>query len=96
MIGRRFGKGLALLLLLAWPVSVRAASAGGDQPAAVAPGKTTPTGVASPRAGVTVKQNIRPSRLSSEDREVIKMMDLLQEMKMLQDMDLITATEEKK
>jgi hypothetical protein len=96
MIGRRFRKGLALLLLLAWPTPLWAASAKSEKPPAVVPKKTTSTGAARLHAGSTAKQNIRPSRISNEDREVIKMMDLLQKMKMLQDMDLITATEEKR
>ena len=96
MIGRRFRKGMILLLVSLWPMPSRAASPERDKPPAAIPAPAAKSEAPKPHAVSTGRQGAKTPRLSSEDRKVIKMMDLLEKMEMLQDMDLVTATEDKR
>ncbi|HKK02046.1 MAG TPA: hypothetical protein VJ955_07760 [Desulfuromonadales bacterium] len=93
--GGRFWKGLILLLVLLWPTLSRAAAVGGETHPAAASEHATKNERSKAHADTSDRQGAPHPRLSREDREVIKMMDLLEKMQMLQNMDLITATEEK-
>lgn len=95
MIGRWLRKGMILLLVLLWPVPSRAASSERGKPSAAIAAQTTKSAAPKPDAVSTGRQVTEP-QLSSEDRKVVKMMDLLEKMEMLQDMDLVTATEDKR
>jgi hypothetical protein len=96
MIGRRLRKEMILLLVLLWPMPSRAASSERDKPPAAIPAQTAKGSAApKPHTVSTGRQSTKP-QLSSEDRKVVKMMDLLEKMEMLQDMDLVAATEDKR
>lgn len=78
--------GLLLLALLAAPLP---ATAGSKSPPPPTPPPTR-TGPA------TTQAPPQQPKLSAEDRKVIEMMELLNNMPMLQDMDLLTPKEEKR